>query len=79
MDDNVNYLLVGDFNLIRTPSNRNKHGDNIYVMIRFNTIVSNLALEELPLKENKYTWPNNQSSSLLDASTKKFRFENYQM
>jgi len=35
-------------------------------MFRFNAAISNLALEELPLIGNKYTWTNSQEQPLLE-------------
>jgi hypothetical protein len=66
MSDNVKWLVVGDFNLIRSPENRNKEGGNIHEMMAFNDAISRLRLVELPLKGCKYTWTNKHSSPLLE-------------
>jgi endonuclease/exonuclease/phosphatase family metal-dependent hydrolase len=57
---------VGDFNLIRHPSDRNKPGGNVQNMLQFNTAIINLRLEELTLIGNKFTWTNKQVSPLLE-------------
>jgi endonuclease/exonuclease/phosphatase family metal-dependent hydrolase len=56
---------VGDFNLIRSPSYRNKPGGNLNEMLLFNEAISNLDLVEIPLKGRKYTWSSMQSTPLL--------------
>jgi hypothetical protein len=62
----TDWLLVGDFNLIRRPSDRNKLGGNVQYMFRFNEAISYLGLQELPLQRNKFTWSNKQVSPLLE-------------
>jgi hypothetical protein len=58
---------VGDFNLIRRPSDRNKlGGGDMQDMLSFNAAISNQHLEELKLSENKFTWTNKQSSPILE-------------
>jgi hypothetical protein len=46
---------VGDFNLCRTPSDRNRPGGDLLEMYLFNEVVSFLGLVELPLKGKKFT------------------------
>lgn len=65
MSPDWDWLLVGDFNLIRNPENRNKLGGDVNEMLLFNEAISNLGLVEIPLKGNKYTWSNKQESPLL--------------
>jgi hypothetical protein len=43
MNDEVKWLIVGDFNLIRSPQNRNKPGGNIKEMFAFNEAISKLC------------------------------------
>jgi hypothetical protein len=66
MNDEVKWLIVGDFNLIRSPQNRNKPGGNISEMFAFNEAISKLSLNEIPLKGCKYTWSNKQQDPLLE-------------
>jgi hypothetical protein len=67
MAEDDDWLLVGDFNLIGRPSDKNKPGGNIQEMLRFNVAISNLWLEELQLVGNRYTWTNKQESPLLEG------------
>lgn len=66
MSDDIKWLTVGDFNLMRSPENRNKDGGNFNEMLGFNNAISRLRLVEIPLKGCKYTWTNNQPSPLLE-------------
>jgi hypothetical protein len=54
------WLLLGDFNFIRSTENRNKPGGDINEMFLFNDIIGHLGLIELPLKGRLYTWSNMQ-------------------
>jgi exonuclease III len=51
-------LLVGDFNLLRSPQDRNIPGGNLNEMLLFNETISHLGLVEIPLR---YTWSNMQN------------------
>jgi hypothetical protein len=42
MSDDTDCLLVGDFNLIRKPSDQNMPGGNVQEMFRFNEVISHL-------------------------------------
>jgi hypothetical protein len=45
-----NWLLLGDFNFIRSSDNRNKPGGDVNDMFLFNEIIGHLGLLELPLR-----------------------------
>jgi hypothetical protein len=64
MDEN--WLLVGDFNFIRSQDDRNKPGGDVNDMFLFNEIIGHLGLLELQLKGRKYTWSNMQDNPLLE-------------
>jgi hypothetical protein len=66
ISDDENWLFVGDFNFYRSLENRNKQGGNMQDVIVFNSIISNLGLQEIPLKGRKYTWSNMQQEPLLE-------------
>lgn len=66
MLDGVDWLLIGDFNLIREPTNRNKLGGNYSEMFIFNEAISALGLLEIPLKSKRFTWTNKQRIPLLE-------------
>jgi exonuclease III len=60
------WLLLGDFNFIRSPDNRNKPGGNINDILLFNDFIRAQNLTELPIKGRKYTWSNMQDDPLLE-------------
>lgn len=59
------WTLGGDFNLIRSPENRNKQGGDIGEMNLFNEMISDLDLVEIPFSGRNFTWSNMQSDPLL--------------
>jgi hypothetical protein len=65
MPEDVDWLIVGDFNLIRSPENRNKPGGDVTDMLLFNEVISAQSWVEIPLHGRKYTWSNKQTSPLL--------------
>jgi len=58
MPDTIDWMILGDFNLIRRQENRNKPGGNVNEMLLFNEAISLLGLNEIPLQGRKYTWSN---------------------
>lgn len=60
------WLLMGDFNFIRSLENRNLPGGNLDDIFTFNEIISNLALLEIPIKGRQFTWSNMQEQPLLE-------------
>jgi hypothetical protein len=66
MPDDTDWLIMGDFNFIRNPKDRNKPGGNITEMMQFNEAISNLGLVEIPYKGRKFTWSNMQADPLLE-------------
>jgi hypothetical protein len=50
MADDTDWIVMGDFNFIRSPNDRNKPGGDVNDMLLFNDAISNLELVELPLK-----------------------------
>jgi hypothetical protein len=60
------WLLLGDFDFIRSIENRNKPGGDINEMFLFNDIIGHLGLIELTLKGRLYTWSNMQNEPLLE-------------
>jgi hypothetical protein len=63
---NANWLIIGDFNFVRSQENRNKAGGDVNDMFLFNEIIGHLGLLELPLKGRAYTWSNMQRNPLLE-------------
>ena len=66
MPDNVEWLLVGDFNLYHNTEDRNRSGADFAEMLLFNEAISALGLVELSLKGQRYTWTNKQHPPLLE-------------
>lgn len=67
MPDHFKWLLVGDFNLYRSPTDRNRPGEDIDQMLLFNDAISALGLVELPLKGRRFTWTNKQTPPFLEC------------
>jgi hypothetical protein len=63
--DNENWLLVGDFNFIRSVDNRNKPGADMNDTFIYNEIIIFLGRLELPLKGGNFTWSNMQDQPLM--------------
>jgi hypothetical protein len=61
-----NWLLIGDFNFMRSVDNRNKPGADMADIFLFNNIISHLGLLELPLKGRRFTWSNMQATPLME-------------
>ena len=66
IDDDVNWLFLGDFNFYRSLDDRNKPGGNLQDTLIFNDIIGQLGLVEHPLKGRAYTWSNMQQDPLLE-------------
>ena len=66
MEPEKNWLLLGDFNFIRSLDNRNLPGGDINDIFLFNEIIGHLGLLELPLKGRRFTWSNMQDFPLLE-------------
>lgn len=66
MPEDIDWLLVGDFNLMRSPENRNRPGEDLAEMFSFNEAISALRLTKLPLHGRKFTWSNKQDPPLLE-------------
>jgi endonuclease/exonuclease/phosphatase family metal-dependent hydrolase len=66
MSDDCDWLLIGDFNLIKNPSDRNMPGGNISEMLWFNEALNSLGVIEIPLHGRKFTWINKQMPLLLE-------------
>lgn len=60
MPSKIEWLIVGDFNLIRRPEDRNRDGADLNEIFLFNKVINKLDLVELPLHGRHYTWTNKQ-------------------
>lgn len=66
MPDEVDWLLIGDFNFYRKPEDRNRPGGNVGDMLQFNSAISALGVVEIPLHGRRFTWTNKQQPPLLE-------------
>jgi hypothetical protein len=60
------WIVMGDFNMIRSTADRNRPGGNLSNILHFNSIIQEHDLEEIPLKGRNYTWSNVQDNPLLE-------------
>ncbi|KAG8065839.1 hypothetical protein GUJ93_ZPchr0004g39316 [Zizania palustris] len=65
INDQDNWIFIGDFNYYRYPHNRNKPGPNLLDMQAFNNCISAQGLLEIPLTGRQFTWSNMQATPLL--------------
>lgn len=65
MPEEVDWLVVGDFNMMRKPEDRNKEGGDPSEMFMFNSAISFLGLTEIVLQGRRFTWSNMQPNPLL--------------
>jgi exonuclease III len=63
-----NWLVLGDFNFVRSQENRNRSGGDINDMFLFNEVIGHLGLMELPLKGRKFTWSDMQKKTSLGTT-----------
>jgi len=60
MPELTEWVIVGDFNLIRRPKDRNKEGGDATEMYLFNEAIDTLGLIDLPMLGRHFTWTNKQ-------------------
>ena len=66
MPEDDDWLVVGDFNLLRKPKDRNREGADLNEIFLFNEAINKLDLIELPLHGRQFTWTNKQFPPLLE-------------
>lgn len=59
------WIAIGDYNLTRSPTDKNTHGFNWSLANKFNNLIHDLALVELPVMDRLYTWSNKRASPTL--------------
>lgn len=64
MPNDINWLVVGDFNLIKKLEDRNRPRGNVGEMLMFNNAISSLGVVEIPLHGRKENIHGLISSSL---------------
>lgn len=65
MPEDTDWMIVGDFNLMRKQEDRNKEGGDLTEMFMFNDAISALGLTEIVLQGRRFTWSNMQPNPLL--------------
>ena len=60
-----NWLAIGDFNLTRSPVDKNTDHFDWRLVNKFNSAVDGLSLMGLPLLDRLYTWSNKRDSPTL--------------
>ncbi|KAM0904229.1 hypothetical protein ACQ4PT_018157 [Festuca glaucescens] len=58
--NDIPWIIAGDFNLTRAPTDRNNDNFSFSEAIMFNNAINNLCLFELPLSDRNYTWSNHR-------------------
>lgn len=71
-DDDMPWLIVGDFNLLRFSSDKNTSSFRKAEADAFNQVLNDLALIELPLLDRRFTWSNKRSSPTLERIDRAF-------
>jgi hypothetical protein len=59
------WMLLGDFNLTRVPSDKNTTNFNSTDANNFNDLINTLGLIEIPLVDRAYTWSNRRDDPTL--------------
>jgi len=59
------WIIIGDFNLTRSPEDKNSDAFNFTEAELFNSLINELALLELPLVDRAYTWSNHWDNPTL--------------
>ena len=59
------WIIIGDFNLTRAPSDKNTTSFNSSLASRFNQMIDDLQLIELPLLDRLFTWTNKRAEPTL--------------
>ncbi|RVX21330.1 hypothetical protein CK203_002101 [Vitis vinifera] len=74
------WCIGGDFNVIRFPSERSRVGRLFRSMRRFSEVIDELALRDLPLQEEPFTWSGGLNGQSRWGGVRRgpipFRFEN---
>ena len=59
------WMVLGDFNLTRCPTNKNTNSFNSLDADHFNDLIISLALIEIPLVDRAFTWSNRRENPTL--------------
>ena len=59
------WIVIGDFNLVRDPSDKNTPSFDASEAALFNDLINNIGWIEIPLSNRSYTWSNKQACPTL--------------
>ncbi|CAN6293304.1 unnamed protein product [Urochloa humidicola] len=59
------WILLGDFNMTRSPEERSNDNFDQAEAAVFNTAIDSMELQELPLLDRRFTWSNHQEVPIL--------------
>jgi hypothetical protein len=59
------WILLGDFNLIRSAADKNNAQFNASLANVFNETIENLPISEVVLSDQRFTWSNMQPNPIL--------------
>lgn len=68
VSDFENWMLVGEFNFIRSQGNRNNPGGSVSDMLVFNDLIQHLDVIDIPFECRDFTWSNMQIDPLLEKT-----------
>ena len=57
-------VIIGDFNLVRSPDDKSSANIDIHRMRMFNDCIAELALREITRVGPRYTWSNNRADPI---------------
>jgi exonuclease III len=70
--NDIPWLLLGDFNLMRHSSEKNTDGFHQHEADAFNDKINSLSLIELPLLDRRFTWTSNRNDPTLERLDRVF-------
>ena len=62
------WIVVGDFNLLLNPEDKNNSHINRQMMVRFLAKLNTLELKEIYLNERRYTWSNERAQVTMEKT-----------
>jgi hypothetical protein len=71
-DDNIPWLICGDFNMIRYACEKNNDNFRHNEADAFNDMIHDICLIELPLMDRQFTWSNRRASPTLERIDRAF-------
>lgn len=70
------WILIGDFNLVRSADDKNNGNFNQALAAAFNDTIQDLNISELHLKDRLFTWSNQRTTPILARLDR--AFSNYE-